>query len=351
MSTPQKGRDDSPRSLATGGSVHYASPSTAATNFSPVDVRGNATDHLYQSLAGKMGELGLNNKASSHSLAGEDPFVTDARRTNLSATAADYQPGVRASIAELTHSSVPEYPTSSNLRSAEKSFPMGYTQYASASFPGSAPAVSPTRVRNSGTSRAEIALTRKFTADVRPDGISSWSRYLALTGIDPDDADDRNSNSPLTRFRESGSMLGVRNVKKLNDGLTLIFCYDHLDEAIRAYHSGFDALRSQDYPATWKLTFLAEDTIKDKQRSHEAEILVTVSSGYSPCTRSELVSKTLAELAVVGQVHAMDIMPTSPLTLRIEMNALSAAEALVRLHGRSSPKKGNEVSASQMITS
>lgn len=351
MSTPQKIRDDSPRSLTTGGSVHYASPSTAATNYnSPVDVRGNVTEHLYQSLAGKMGELGLSNKSSSRSLGGpEDPFVTDGRRTNLSATAADYQPGARTSIAELTHASIPEYPTSSSMRSTDKSFTTNYSQYAPASFTGSAASLaatlSPTRTRNSGSSRPETALSRSFTADMIPDGITSWSRYIALKGIDPEDTDDRNTAGPLSRFRESGCMMGVRNVKKSSDGLTLIFCYDSLEEAIGAYHSGNDALRSQDYPHTWKLEYLAEDAIKDKQRNHEAEILVTVSSSYSPSTCSEMVSTALAELNIVGHVHAIQLLPATPLSMRVEMTAISAAEALVRLRGRTSPKKSYEVSA------
>lgn len=361
MSTPQKIRDDSPRSLTTGGSVHYASPSTAATNYnSPVDVRGNnVTEHLYQSLAGKMGELGLNNVSSSRSLSSpEDPFVTDSRR-NLSATAADYQPGVRTSIAELTHASIPEYSTSSSMRSADKSLSANYSQYAPASFNGStasltaslAASISPTRTRNSGSSRPDTgALSRSFTADMIPDGITSWSRYIALKGVDPEDTDDRNAAGPLSRFRESGKMMGVRNVKKSSDGLTLIFCYDSLDEAISAYHSGNDALRSQDYPHTWKLDFLAEDAIKDKQRSHEAEILVTVSSGYSPCSRSDLVSLALDELNNAGHVHAIQLLPSTPLTMRVEMAAISAAESLVRLRGRTSPKKNYEVSHHQLAT-
>lgn len=357
MSTPQKTRDDSPRSLTTGGSVHYASPSTAATNYnSPVDVRGNVTEHLYQSLAGKLGELGLSNKSSSRSLGGpDDPFVTDGHRANLSATAADYQPGVRTSIADLTHASIPEYSSSSSLHSADKSFSASYSQFA-ASLTGSAHSlaapVSPTRIRNSGSSRPDTsALSRSFTADMIPDGITSWSRYIALKGVDPDDADDRNAAGPLSRFRESGCMMGVRNVKKSSDGLTLIFCYDSLDEAISAYHSGNDALRSQDYPHSWKLDFLAEDAIKDKQRSHEAEILVTVSSSYSPSTRSDLVSLALDELNNIGHVHAIQLLPSTPLAMRVEMNAISAAEGLVRLRGRTSPKKSYEVSTHQHATS
>ncbi|TID16164.1 Protein transport protein SEC61 subunit alpha [Venturia nashicola] len=348
MSTPQKIRDDSPRSLTTGGSVHYASPSTAATNYnSPVDVRANVTDHLYQSLAGKLGELGLSNKSSSRSLSGpEDPFVTDSRHTNLSPTAADYQPGSRTSIAGLTHASIPEYPSSSTMRSADKSFSTSYSQFTPASFTGSAPSIaaslSPTRIRNSGSSRPENALGRSFTADMIPDGIASWSRYIALKGVDPEDADDRNTAGPLSRFRESGCMMGVRNVKKSSDGLTLIFCYDSLDEAIGAYHAGNDALRSQDYPQTWKLGFLAEDAIKDKQRSHEAEVLVTVSSNYSQSMRSDLVSLALDEINKVGHVHAVELLPSTPLAMRIEMSAISAAESLVRLRGRTSPKKSYE---------
>ncbi|QDS70543.1 hypothetical protein FKW77_010386 [Venturia effusa] len=358
MSTPQKTRDDSPRSLTTGGSVHYASPSTAATNYnSPVDVRGNVTEHLYQSLAGKMGELGLSNKSSSRSLGGpEDPFVTDSRRTNLSATAADYQPGARNSIAELTHASIPEYPTSSTTRSADKSFSTNYLQYAPASLTGSAAplaslaSLSPTRTRNSGSSRGDTALSRSFTADMIPDGITSWSRYIALKGIDPEDTDDRNTAGPLSRFRESGCMMGVRNVKKSSDGLTLIFCYDSLDEAISAYHSGTDALRNQDYPVSWKLEFLAEETIKDKQRSHEAEILVTVASSYSPSTRSDMMALAVNELNNVGHVHAIQVLPATPLSMRVEMAAISAAEALVRQRGRTSPKKSYEVSSLEYAT-
>ncbi|KAE9961161.1 hypothetical protein BLS_003605, partial [Venturia inaequalis] len=350
MSTPQKIRDDSPRSLTTGGSVHYASPSTAATNYnSPVDVRGNVSvnEHLYQSLAGKLGELSLSNMSSSRSLGGaEDPFVTDARRTNLSATAADYQPGLRTSIAELTHASIPEYASSSTMRSADKSLSSNYSHFALPSLNSSthslAATLSPTPIRNSGSSRPDNALSRSFTADMIPDGIASWTRYVALRGIDPEDTDDRNTAGPLSRFRESGCMMGVRNVKKSSDGLTLIFCYDSLDEAVSACHSGNDALRSQDYPHTWKLDFLAEDAIKDKQRSHEAEILVTVSSGYSSSTRSELFSLALDELNNVGHIHAIQVLPSTPLAMRVEMNAISAAEALVRLRGRTSPKKSYE---------
>jgi hypothetical protein len=348
MSTPQKVvRDDSPRSLATGGSGHYASPSTAATNYSPVETR-NVTDHLYQTLVGKMGDIGLSNKSSSQSMGGEDPFVTDARRINLSATAADYQPGIRAPISELTHASIPEYPTTSNMRSAEKSFPIGYAQYSSASFPGSVASVSPTRVRNPGTARPELSLHRKFTTDVRPDGVNSWTRYIALTGIDPEEADDRNPKGPLSRFRESGCMIGVRNIKKFADGLTLVFCYDHLKEAQRAFINGSAALRSQDFPSSWKLAFLEEVDIKDIQRTHEAQLLVTVSSHCGPFSRSDIIATVLKELDAIGDVFALDIMPSTPLAMRVEMCRISTVDTLVRHYGRGSPVKNREVSCSEI---
>jgi len=90
----------------------------------------------------------------------------------------------------------------------------------------------------------------EFTINVRPDGGPSWSRYIPLTGMDPKEADDHNTNGLVSCFREPGCMMGVCNVKKFVDhqGIGVdLRCDEGVDRACNP-----TALSSK-YQKTWLL--------------------------------------------------------------------------------------------------
>jgi len=232
MTSPAKtsGDDSSPRSLDTNGS-RFASPSTAPTNYSPAETRGFAP--VLESMYERLSVMGIGGNAAASS---DDPFTENrSQAAYLSATAAPYQPVVRAPITELNATSTPERMPMHSRR--QYSFPaLGRTLNEHASFgspsaagsfntpPGTAsfnlpPGAASFNLQSSAGSfisqaainelsnpqpspRAKQSLAG-FTSDPEAaDGSAPLSRYICLSNVDAYDVDERNPRSRLAQFRQ-----------------------------------------------------------------------------------------------------------------------------------------------------
>jgi hypothetical protein len=220
-SPPKMARDDSsPRSLNTDGS-RFESPSTAPTNYSPAETRGFGP--VLESMFDRFSGMTMSSKVAVAQT--DDPFTDDrSQPAYLSATAAPYQPTIRAPITELNANSTPERMSKQNhlqfsLPALGRAMdaPFG-SPSAAASFnlPSSIPPFDMQTGTGSFKSQAahngvDNALTRplqkqsasSFTSD--PDGVEgsgTVSRYLCLSHVDPFDMDERNPRSRLAQFRQ-----------------------------------------------------------------------------------------------------------------------------------------------------
>jgi hypothetical protein len=232
MTSPAKmSRDESsPRSLDTNGS-RFASPSTAPTAYSPAETRNFSSMNLQSMLVERFAGLATGSKTAEQP---DDPFTENrSQPAYLSATAAPYQPTVRAPITELNKNSTPER-LSTQTRHQYSLPALGRSLAAALGSPsGAAPFNIPPNSTsfnlqsggasfnlNSGTASLNAyvpingadnaspkpSLMKQslapFTSDPENDGMVTNSRYLSLSNVDAYDIDERNPRSRLAEFRQ-----------------------------------------------------------------------------------------------------------------------------------------------------